>query len=61
MKKNKFAAMMPFLALFAVAVLIAVVIRSARSHNENNISFWKMIWFEIKFLFSFGKFVPKYE
>lgn len=59
--KLKYAAFIPFLALFAVAVLVAVVIRSAKSHKENNISFWKMIWYEIKFLFSFGKFVPKYE
>lgn len=58
-KKNKlFVALAPFLALFGVAVLVAVLIRSAKSHKGNRVSFLKMVWYEIKFLFSFGKFVP---
>ena len=52
---------MPLLAVLAVAVLVAVVIRSVRSHKGNNISLWAMLWYEIKFLFSFGKFVPQIE
>lgn len=61
MRKLKFASLVPFLALFAAAVLIAVVIRSAKSHKANGVSFLSMLWYEIKFLFSFAKFAPKFE
>lgn len=60
-KKKFYAAVVPFLAFFAVAVLVAVVIRSAKSHKRNNVSFLAMVWYELKFLFSFGEFVPSIE
>lgn len=58
---RQFKKFYPLLALFAVAVLVCVVIRSAKSYKENNISFLSMVWYEIKFLFSFAAFAPKFE
>lgn len=51
----------PFLVLFALAVLVAIVIRSAKSYKANNVSFLSMLWYEIKFLFSFAKFAPSFS
>jgi hypothetical protein len=51
MKTNK--KYLPLLALFGAAVLVVVVLRSATNAQRNAVPFLKMLWFEIRFLFSF--------
>ena len=43
---------MPFLALFAVAIIAVMVIRSVKNAKRNNVTFFKMLWYEFRFLFS---------
>jgi hypothetical protein len=58
LKHKTFRRLVPFLVLFAVAVLVVVLVRSISSAKRNNVPYLKMVWYEIKFLFSFEPFAP---
>ena len=58
---KRYKKIIPFLALFALAVLAVILIRSVKEAKDNNVSYFKVVWYEIKFLFSFASFAPKFE